>query len=223
MPIIGREPPADIVVPAPQVSAQHARIEHVRDDTYLITDLDSRNGTWVNGQRIQSSFVRPGDVIGLGSHRVDVAAWRHLIPAAGPTIGSPAPAVQEQAPFAPAPPAYPVASVTASPPAPPPMPAPGAARGAPGLGSELAVAMAAQKSFTGKAFFVWFLYWLLWLPGVVMNFVYLSEAKQVEQVTGVAPPGKGCLWVLIITHFWLPLIGIILLFATGGAILSRIF
>lgn len=46
--IIGRRAPADVVLAFPQISRQHARIE-ARALGYFLTDLDSRNGTFVNG------------------------------------------------------------------------------------------------------------------------------------------------------------------------------
>ena len=51
------------------VSKQHARIswEEGHDDKFLITDLNSRNGTYVNKQRISgTASIVPGDVIQLG-------------------------------------------------------------------------------------------------------------------------------------------------------------
>jgi DNA-binding winged helix-turn-helix (wHTH) protein len=50
--ILGRDDIADIVLPERQISRQHIRI-FKEGDQYYIEDLDSKNGTWVNGQRIQ--------------------------------------------------------------------------------------------------------------------------------------------------------------------------
>jgi predicted component of type VI protein secretion system len=65
--LIGREAPADLVIPLPRVSRSHARI--VRDaGGYAICDLESRNGTYVNGKPIGSAPVplKDGDQIVLG-------------------------------------------------------------------------------------------------------------------------------------------------------------
>jgi predicted component of type VI protein secretion system len=65
--LIGSEPPADLVVPLSRVSGQHARI--MRDGrSYAIRDLDSRNGTFVNGKPIGAVLqpLKDGDQIGLG-------------------------------------------------------------------------------------------------------------------------------------------------------------
>ena len=65
--LIGSEPPADLVVPLSRVSSQHARI--TRDERgYTIRDLNSRNGTFVNGKPIgaEPQQLKDGDQIGLG-------------------------------------------------------------------------------------------------------------------------------------------------------------
>ncbi len=64
--IIGREPPADILLPAQGVSRKHAQIiEH--NGRHLIQDLGSTNGTFLNGQRLNAATaLKTGDKIGLG-------------------------------------------------------------------------------------------------------------------------------------------------------------
>ena len=46
--VIGRQAPADLILPVSQISRQHARIEQ-DERGYLLIDLGSRNGTFVNG------------------------------------------------------------------------------------------------------------------------------------------------------------------------------
>jgi hypothetical protein len=65
---IGRIADNDIVLPDPNVSRMHARVER-RDTAYFITDLSSTNGTWVNEQRIEAKQLDENDVIRLGSTR----------------------------------------------------------------------------------------------------------------------------------------------------------
>ncbi|MHC5039547.1 MAG: SpoIIE family protein phosphatase [Planctomycetota bacterium] len=47
------------------ISRKHCRI-YPRGGGFHLDDLDSRNGTWLNGARIQSSPLKPGDVIDVG-------------------------------------------------------------------------------------------------------------------------------------------------------------
>ncbi|MCX6999322.1 MAG: FHA domain-containing protein, partial [Candidatus Sumerlaeota bacterium] len=62
---IGRHPNNTIPVPQESISRQHAKIEKV-DDVFFIVDLNSSNGTMVNGQRITRHELKEGDVITLG-------------------------------------------------------------------------------------------------------------------------------------------------------------
>lgn len=50
--IIGRDEDCDVVLNERQVSRKHVRITR-RAEHYYIEDLDSRNGTWVNGHRLE--------------------------------------------------------------------------------------------------------------------------------------------------------------------------
>lgn len=50
--ILGRHPLCHVVLDAPAVSRQHARILQI-DDGYFIEDLESRNGTFVNGEMVK--------------------------------------------------------------------------------------------------------------------------------------------------------------------------
>src|SRR3990170_1531829 len=80
--------------------------------------------------------------------------------------------------------------------------------------------LALSKSYVGAAFLTWFLYWLLYIPGLIMNIVYLQEANRLRQATGVTPSGKGCLDALLVIYVWVPLaVGILaLILAAVGAI-----
>ncbi|MCU0494908.1 MAG: FHA domain-containing protein [Chloroflexaceae bacterium] len=65
--VLGRQPPADILLPFPAVSRQHARL--VRQGRgYLLSDLESRNGTFLNGQPVggEPQRLNHGDSIVLG-------------------------------------------------------------------------------------------------------------------------------------------------------------
>jgi serine phosphatase RsbU (regulator of sigma subunit) len=61
--ILGRSPDCDVVIPAPSVSRQHARLLRLQDRWYL-EDMQSRNGTTINHQPVQARMpVREGDRI----------------------------------------------------------------------------------------------------------------------------------------------------------------
>jgi class 3 adenylate cyclase len=65
---------ADVVIEDPEISRRHALIRE-RNGAVEIEDLDSLNGTWVNGQRIKSpARLEPGDVIRLGKTTIEVEA-----------------------------------------------------------------------------------------------------------------------------------------------------
>ena len=60
---VGRVQGNDIVLPKRNVSKQHARLT-LKDDQAVVTDLDSTNGTWVNGRKITSPHpLKHGDKI----------------------------------------------------------------------------------------------------------------------------------------------------------------
>lgn len=66
---IGREAENEICIPDGQVSRAHAKIEKT-DDGYLLTDLNSTNGTYVNDKRVtQATPLRIGDSIIIGPAR----------------------------------------------------------------------------------------------------------------------------------------------------------
>jgi pSer/pThr/pTyr-binding forkhead associated (FHA) protein len=63
---MGKGPRNDIVIADPAVSSAHALIIS-NGEGYTVKDLSSRNGTFVNGERIsEPRLLRHGDVIGLG-------------------------------------------------------------------------------------------------------------------------------------------------------------
>lgn len=63
--VLGRDKSADIVLKDPQVSRRHAAIEY-HDGAYLLRDLESTNGTRMNGSLIQESNLRHGDKFSVG-------------------------------------------------------------------------------------------------------------------------------------------------------------
>jgi DNA-binding response OmpR family regulator len=55
--VVGRAAPAAIILPFAPVSRAHARLTR-RDDAFLLEDLSSRNGTFVNGSAVTGTPVR---------------------------------------------------------------------------------------------------------------------------------------------------------------------
>jgi ABC-type multidrug transport system ATPase subunit/pSer/pThr/pTyr-binding forkhead associated (FHA) protein len=72
--VIGRNPNCDVVIANPSVSRSHAIIEKVSDNNYIIKDLGSLNGTYVNGRKISSSGVKVGtnDIIIIGRFKISL-------------------------------------------------------------------------------------------------------------------------------------------------------
>jgi DNA-binding winged helix-turn-helix (wHTH) protein len=70
--IVGRDPDASVWIDSAVVSRHHARLV-VQRDGITIEDLDSRNGTFVNGARIAAvSALAHGDQIRIASHALVV-------------------------------------------------------------------------------------------------------------------------------------------------------
>ncbi|MCD6385928.1 FHA domain-containing protein [Candidatus Sumerlaeota bacterium] len=63
---IGRHPSNDITLPFSSVSRFHSRIE-VHNNRFYIIDLNSSNGTYVNGRRITQSALSDGDIVIFGN------------------------------------------------------------------------------------------------------------------------------------------------------------
>jgi ABC-type multidrug transport system ATPase subunit/pSer/pThr/pTyr-binding forkhead associated (FHA) protein len=67
--VLGRDPESDYPLDYPMISWRHAMLRRAPEGIY-VSDLGSRNGTYVNGIRITGrALVRPGQEIGLGSFR----------------------------------------------------------------------------------------------------------------------------------------------------------
>ena len=64
---IGRRDNNDVVIEDPAVSGNHAKIDAL-GDKFVLIDLQSKNGSFVNDQLINSHWLKQGDVIGIGEH-----------------------------------------------------------------------------------------------------------------------------------------------------------
>src|SRR6266566_2078580 len=63
---IGRSPDNDLVLADLGVSRHHAELRNLGAGRYEITDLNSHNGTYVNGERIATATVTEHDIVGIG-------------------------------------------------------------------------------------------------------------------------------------------------------------
>lgn len=103
---MGRDVTNDIVLADPEVSRQHARIKRTPGG-YVLEDLGSTNGSFVNGERLVSPRVlNPGDLVGLGEDVTltfeAAAAESAATVMAGPGYGQPQQPAQQRQPTPPA-------------------------------------------------------------------------------------------------------------------------
>ncbi|HKB11930.1 MAG TPA: FHA domain-containing protein [Vicinamibacterales bacterium] len=69
---VGRAPRADFIVDAALVSRLHCRITAGADELEVV-DLESTNGTFVNGKRIQKAVLADGDRLRVGRVELTIA------------------------------------------------------------------------------------------------------------------------------------------------------
>jgi len=64
---IGRRNDNDVVIEDPAISGHHAKIDSL-GDRFVLIDLKSKNGSFVNEQLVDSHWLNHGDVITIGGH-----------------------------------------------------------------------------------------------------------------------------------------------------------
>jgi DNA-binding CsgD family transcriptional regulator len=64
--VIGREPTVEVVLDVDGVSRKHARVTVEPSGVARVIDLSSRNGTFLNGRRIEDAPLRDGDELRVG-------------------------------------------------------------------------------------------------------------------------------------------------------------
>ncbi len=69
---LGRATRADFIVDASLVSRLHCRLTVRTDGGLEIQDLDSTNGTYVNGRKIDRADLKDGDEVGIGRVKMKV-------------------------------------------------------------------------------------------------------------------------------------------------------
>jgi len=91
---IGRAPDNTLHVDNLAVSSHHARIFNDAGKL-VVEDMNSLNGTFVNSQRVTRATLKPGDVVTVGKHSIEVRGEAEPIPNAA---GAPAPPPKPAAP-----------------------------------------------------------------------------------------------------------------------------
>ena len=77
--VVGRSRSCDVCLPDPAVSARHARVA-CRGGRWTVADLESTNGTWVNGARVAHATLAPDDELVLGESVARLAGWASALP-----------------------------------------------------------------------------------------------------------------------------------------------
>jgi FHA domain len=87
--IVGRLSPADLVMENdPHLSRKHFRISD-SEQGFVLEDLGSSNGTWVNGAQVASQLLQDGDEIVAGSTRFHISMIPEVIEAPTPVLHDP--------------------------------------------------------------------------------------------------------------------------------------
>src|SRR5215216_5057605 len=63
----------DLVLDDGQVSREHAIIKKIRN-SFMLVDLESANGTFVNGQRVKERILTNGDSVAMGKYVLEYKA-----------------------------------------------------------------------------------------------------------------------------------------------------
>lgn len=72
--VLGRSPECDVVLESPSISRRHASLEMSPNQGVVLTDLDSLNGTFVNGRKLSGSIkLQPNDTFFLGKFQLSLS------------------------------------------------------------------------------------------------------------------------------------------------------
>jgi hypothetical protein len=85
---VGRSSQATFAFDDALLSRKHCQVE-CRGALCRVVDLKSRNGTYVNGQRVGAQLLKPGDRIKIGSLLMEVAAASAVAPQPTPALPTP--------------------------------------------------------------------------------------------------------------------------------------
>jgi FHA domain len=88
---IGRAPDNALHVDNLAVSSHHARIFN-DGGKLVVEDMNSLNGTFVNSQRVTRATLKPGDVVSVGKHTIEVRGEAEPLPAGAAPVAPAKPA-----------------------------------------------------------------------------------------------------------------------------------
>ncbi len=71
---VGKREGNDLALSDKTVSRNHLEIEYT-SDSFLLRDMGSTNGTYVNGTKVKEAYLAPGDVIKLGNTSIEFQAF----------------------------------------------------------------------------------------------------------------------------------------------------
>lgn len=71
---IGKREGNDLILSDKTVSRNHVEIEYT-SDSFLLRDMNSTNGTYVNGTKVKEAYLAPGDIIKLGNTAIEFQAF----------------------------------------------------------------------------------------------------------------------------------------------------
>lgn len=85
--VIGRGEQAHLYLPDFKASRRHARVR-TDDDGFELEDLQSHNGTFINGDRITRGLLGDGDIVHIGSTRLEIMADESMGADANPSFST---------------------------------------------------------------------------------------------------------------------------------------
>lgn len=72
---IGKKTDNDIVVNDKTVSRYHVEIHHNDDNSYLLKDLNSTNGTTINDMKVREAYLSQGDQVEIGETKIEFQTY----------------------------------------------------------------------------------------------------------------------------------------------------
>ena len=84
--IVGREPTCEIPIDNLGISRQHCQFA-LRGEAFIVQDLGSSNGTFVNGKKITEHFLNNDDEVVIGKYTLKFKNESQPAPAAAPAAG----------------------------------------------------------------------------------------------------------------------------------------